>query len=159
MRRSLGFLLLVAFAATALADIQDPPAADYGPTRKLGRGVSNIFFAADDGALFSVMVSNSGGTVTSNSAKLMVTVPPAITAQPVNMAVAVGQTAKFSVTATGTAPFRYQWRKNGVDISGATKASYITPATTLADNGSVFAVTVSNSAGSASSNGATLTVN
>ncbi len=115
--------------------------------------------AADDGALFSVMVSNSGGTVTSNSAKLMVTVPPAITAQPVNMAVAVGQTAKFSVTATGTAPFRYQWRKNGVDISGATKASYITPATTLADNGSVFAVTVSNSAGSASSNGATLTVN
>ncbi|MBA3832312.1 MAG: exosortase system-associated protein, TIGR04073 family [Chthoniobacterales bacterium] len=44
MRRSLGFLLLVAFAATALADIQDPPAADYGPTRKLGRGVSNIFF-------------------------------------------------------------------------------------------------------------------
>ncbi len=44
MRRSLVFLLLVAFAATSLADIQDPPAADYGPTRKLGRGVSNIFF-------------------------------------------------------------------------------------------------------------------
>ncbi len=44
MRRSLVFLLLVGFAATSLADIQDPPAADYGPTRKLGRGVSNIFF-------------------------------------------------------------------------------------------------------------------
>ena len=38
------FVLLAGFAATSLADIQDPPAADYGPTRKLGRGVSNIFF-------------------------------------------------------------------------------------------------------------------
>lgn len=43
MRRSLVFLLLVGFAATSLADIQDSPAADYGPTRKLARGVSNIF--------------------------------------------------------------------------------------------------------------------
>ena len=42
-------LLLVAvgfaIATTALADIQDPPSNDYGPTRKLGRGVGNFFFA------------------------------------------------------------------------------------------------------------------
>ncbi len=44
MRRSLVFLLLVGFTASSLADIQDPPAADYGPTRKLARGVSNVFF-------------------------------------------------------------------------------------------------------------------
>ncbi len=48
MRRSLVFLLLVGFAATSLADIQDPPAADYGPTRKLARGVSNIFFGVTE---------------------------------------------------------------------------------------------------------------
>jgi beta-galactosidase len=48
--------------------------------------------------------------------------------------------------------------KNGVNISGATKASYKTPPTTLEDNGALFAVTVSNLAGSVISNNATLTV-
>lgn len=37
--------LIVGFAANALADIQDPPSNDYGPTRKLGRGLSNFFLA------------------------------------------------------------------------------------------------------------------
>lgn len=39
---------LVGFAAatSAMADIQDPPSNDYGPTRKLGRGVSNFLFAS-----------------------------------------------------------------------------------------------------------------
>jgi len=45
MKRSLLFLLFLGFAATAGADIQDPPAADYGPTRKLSRGIANIFLA------------------------------------------------------------------------------------------------------------------
>ena len=44
MNRLLIALLFAGFAATALADIQDPPAADYGPTRKLGRGLSNMIF-------------------------------------------------------------------------------------------------------------------
>lgn len=44
MRSLLVLLSLIAFAATSLADIQDPPSADYGPTRKLGRGVSNMLF-------------------------------------------------------------------------------------------------------------------
>ena len=44
MRRSLFLLLACGFAATSLADIQDPPAADHGPTRKLGRGLANMFF-------------------------------------------------------------------------------------------------------------------
>jgi putative exosortase-associated protein (TIGR04073 family) len=37
-----------AIAATALADIQDPPANDYGPTRKLGRGLGNFLFASSE---------------------------------------------------------------------------------------------------------------
>jgi putative exosortase-associated protein (TIGR04073 family) len=37
--------LVAAVASTALADIQDPPSNDYGPTRKLGRGLSNFFLA------------------------------------------------------------------------------------------------------------------
>jgi hypothetical protein len=73
--------------------------------------------------------------------------------------VTAGQTATFAVAATGTAPLSYQWQKNGTAISGATSSSYTTPATTSSDNGAQFTVTASNSAGSATSNAATLTVN
>jgi hypothetical protein len=84
--------------------------------------------------------------------------PPSITAQPVSADVTVGQTASFSVAVTGTAPFSYQWLKNGTAISGATSSRYTTPPTTDADNRALFVVVVSNSAGSATSNAATLNV-
>jgi acid phosphatase len=83
---------------------------------------------------------------------------PTITTQPASQTVTVGQTATFTVAATGTAPLSYQWRKNGTAISGATSSSYTTLATTSSDNGAQFTVVVSNSAGSATSNTATLTV-
>src|SRR5207302_11403801 len=83
---------------------------------------------------------------------------PQITAQPVNQTVTVGQTASFSVTATGTAPLSYQWNKNGAAISGATSSTYATAATTSSDNGAQFTVVVSNAAGSATSSAAMLTV-
>lgn len=84
---------------------------------------------------------------------------PAITTQPANQTVTAGQTATFMVVAMGTAPLNYQWQKNGTAISVATSASYTTPATTSSDNGAQFVVVVSNSAGSVTSNAATLTVN
>ena len=84
---------------------------------------------------------------------------PAITAEPASRTVTAGQTANFSVTASGTAPLTYQWRMNGTAISGATSSSYTTPATTISENASQFTVVVSNSAGSATSTAAVLTVN
>ncbi len=118
---------------------------------------------ADNGNQFSVVASNSAGKATSNPAMLTVTgssaTAPTITTQPANQAVAAGQTATFSVTATGTGPLSYQWQKGTTPISGATSATYTTPATTASDSGSQFSVVVSNSVGSATSNPATLTVN
>jgi hypothetical protein len=67
----------------------------------------------DNGAQFSVVVSNSVGSVTSSAATLTVNNPPTITTQPTGRSVLVGQTTSFSVTATGTGPLSYQWRKNG----------------------------------------------
>jgi hypothetical protein len=116
----------------------------------------------DNGSTFSVVVTNSAGSATSNNATLTVNAAataPSITSQPANQTVTAGQTAMFSVTASGTAPMSYQWRKNGVNISGATASSYTTPATTSTDSGSAFSVLVTNSAGSATSNNAMLTVN
>ncbi|HEV3421945.1 MAG TPA: DUF4082 domain-containing protein [Candidatus Acidoferrum sp.] len=115
--------------------------------------------STDNGALFTVVVSNSVGKVTSGSATLTVNSSPAITAQPVSKTVIAGQTATFAVTATGTAPLSYQWSKNGTAISGATSASYTTPAETTADNGAQFSAVVSNAAGSVTSSAATLSVN
>jgi hypothetical protein len=83
---------------------------------------------------------------------------PSITTQPANQSVKVGQTATFSMAASGTTPLNYQWQRNGTAISGATAASYTTPATTSSDNGSTFAVVVTNSAGNTKSNAAVLTV-
>jgi PKD repeat protein len=83
---------------------------------------------------------------------------PVITTQPANQTVAAGQTATFSVVASGTAPLTYQWKKNGVAISGAISASYTTPSTTASDNGATFVCVVSNAVGIATSNPATLTV-
>jgi len=118
--------------------------------------------SADNGAQFVVVVSNSAGSVTSNAATLTVTasaVSPSITTQPANQTVTAGQTATFTVVATGTSPLSYQWQKNGTAISGATSATYTTPATTSSDNGAQFVVGVSNVAGNVTSNAATLTVN
>ena len=83
---------------------------------------------------------------------------PSITTQPANVSVTGGNTATFSVAASGSAPLSYQWQKNGTAIQGATSASYTTPAVSSSDNGATFAVVVSNSAGSVTSNNATLTV-
>src|SRR5256714_1549714 len=86
-------------------------------------------------------------------------VVPSISTQPASQTVTAGQTATFTVVATGTAPLSYQWRKSGTAISGATAPTYTTPATTSADSGAQFTVVVTNTAGSVTSNAATLTVN
>ena len=117
--------------------------------------------SADNGSTFQVKVSNAAGTTPSNTVTLTVNpapVAPTITTQPTNQSVTAGQTATFSVTATGTAPLSYQWSKNGANISGATSSSYTTQATTSADNGSTFQVTVSNAVSTTPSATATLTV-
>ncbi|HYL82938.1 MAG TPA: immunoglobulin domain-containing protein [Candidatus Angelobacter sp.] len=118
--------------------------------------------SADNGEKFDVVVSNSAGSVTSNQVTLTVSAAsaaPTITTQPANQTVTAGQTATFTVTASGTAPLAYQWQMNATDIINATAASYTTPVTTTANSGEQFRVMVSNSAGNITSNTATLTVN
>ncbi|MHB8503922.1 MAG: immunoglobulin domain-containing protein, partial [Candidatus Acidiferrales bacterium] len=116
----------------------------------------------DSGSTFTVVVSNTAGTVTSAAATLTVNpapIAPTITTTPANQTVTAGQIATFTVVAAGTAPLSYQWQKNGVSISGGTSASYTTPATATTDSGSTFTVVVSNTAGTVTSAAATLTVN
>lgn len=115
--------------------------------------------SAYNGVKYQVYIKNSYGAITSKSALLTVTSTPtlAITTQPVAQSVTAPATATFSVTATGS-NLSYQWQKNGVNVGGATGSAYTTPATTVADNGSTFRVTVSNGVTSLTSQSALLTV-
>ena len=66
--------------------------------------------------------------------------------------------AAFSVTASGTTPLSYFWRRNGTPIAGANASSYTTNNVQLADSGSQFSCLVSNAYGSILSSNALLTV-
>src|SRR5882672_9094448 len=105
-----------------------------------------------------ISASYGGVTLTATLTVNPAGVAPSITAQPVSQTVTAGQTATFSVTASATAPLRYQWQRNGGEIGSATSPSYTTPATSTSDNGAQFTVVVTNSVGSVTSNMATLTV-
>jgi Abnormal spindle-like microcephaly-assoc'd, ASPM-SPD-2-Hydin/Immunoglobulin domain len=111
-----------------------------------------------NGTLTFTRANGSAITASLNGFGVQPVAPPSIATQPVSRTVTAGQTATFSVSATGTAPLSYQWGKNGTAISGATSPSYTTPATTSSDNGEKYTVVVGNSMGSATSNAATLTV-
>lgn len=65
-----------------------------------------------------------------------------ITGEPADALVLAGQPATFHVSVSNPQGVTYQWRRNGVDIPGATQATYTTPALPLADDGTGYAVLV-----------------
>ena len=69
---------------------------------------------------------------------------PEITQQPGNITGFVGQAATFNLATQGVSPLSFQWKRNGVSITGATRSSYTTAALTLADDGAKFSVTRSS---------------
>ena len=107
----------------------------------------------DDGSLYYL----ARGTGSVMKIRYSSNLSPVITTQPQSQLISVGYPVTFSVAASGSAPYSYQWKRNGVNISGATASSYKFTAT-LADDGTQFRVRVSNAYGSVLSNAATLSV-
>ena len=105
--------------------------------------------------LYSVRVTNAAGTTASTGATLAII--PAITTQPVALVKVAGQPAVFSVVATGTGPLSYQWYKDGVQIAGATAASYGISAVSAQHIGN-YSVKISNALGQVTSQSAGLSV-
>lgn len=110
-----------------------------------------------DQGTYTVKVTNAGGTVTSSSAVLLLSLPPGITSQPQDQAVAVGQTPAFSLVVSGTAPFTYQWFFKGKPLPGQTNYVCTIANAQLSDSGA-YTVSVTNAAGVATSSNAQLTV-
>jgi hypothetical protein len=95
-----------------------------------------------DAGIYDVVVSNACGSVTSDTVRVTVKERPRITQQPpASLTVCVGQSVTLRVTATGTG-LRYQWRRNGTPIPGATQSSYTIAAVQPADSG-IYDVVVS----------------
>lgn len=115
---------------------------------------------ADNGAVYSLKGTNAAGSVTTVTAKLTVSatpIPPTLAFAPQDTTVDSGDTAVFTVSVTGSAPFTYQWKRNGQAIAGATASTYaITTVDT--DDGALFSVTVSNAGGTLQTEAAKLTV-
>jgi hypothetical protein len=111
-----------------------------------------------DAGNYHVAVSNVVGTVASVAVALTINTPPAVVLDPVSLSLSAGSLASFSVSATGTAPLTYQWRRNGAPIAGATSANY-SIGSAQASHAASYDVVVSNVAGSVTSAPATLAIN
>ncbi len=108
------------------------------------------------GTLKNNLAQQFGLIITGSTAEPPPPTAPTITTHPASQSVALGGSVTFSVTASGTAPFTYQWRKNEQPINAATSSTLTLANVKSIDAGS-YDVVVTNSVGSATSNAATLT--
>jgi hypothetical protein len=99
---------------------------------------------------YSVIVSNSAGSITSTQAMLFVLTAPVILAAPTNLAVRVGHDAAFNVIATGAPLLAYQWRFNGTNLPGTT-ATNLTVAGAQDANAGAYNVVITNTYGAITS--------
>jgi hypothetical protein len=113
---------------------------------------------SSDAGDYRVIVTNADGAITSAVARLTVLVPPAITLQPASFpTLSLGSRVSNRIAASGTAPLSYQWRLDGTNLPGETKASLVIADLELPNAGAYTAV-VTNSLGSVTSAVVTLVI-
>lgn len=129
-----------------------PGTVPFGPISFLGRidEVSLYSRALSSTEIQAIYLAGTAGKCLSG--------PPVISQQPTSQAVFVGSNTTFNVSATGTAPFTYQWSMDGTNIPGATGDS-LDLTNLQAINAGTYAVAITNSLGFAISSNAVLTVN
>lgn len=156
---------LAAVASNDDAELPQPGVSN--PQRKR---TSIVTFAAASGTTYSIAVDGWGSasdgdlftytgaiTLNLNFDGSIGTTSPAITTHPISQSIPVGTSVTFTGAASGNPAPSFQWKKSGVNIAGATNASYTIAVVSANDAGS-YSVVASNSAGSATSNAALLTV-
>ncbi len=119
--------------------------------------IDSVTFA-DTGKMFKCIVTNFADSITSSVAELTVVLgPPEIVTHPKDTIAIERQPASFSVEYIGS-EVNIQWQKNGVNIPGATNATYTINETPVSDNDALFKCIITNDAGEVISNEAKLTV-
>jgi uncharacterized delta-60 repeat protein len=143
------------------------PTTTYYQWRKNGSDIAgatgmsytlNNVQLADSGT-YAVFASNAAGGTTSSNAFLLVGLAPAITQQPVSLVVTQGQSASFTVVASGS-PLNYFWQKIGQNqnFTGATNAT-LTFANAVFTNSGTYSCLITNFLGKVTTTNVTLTVN
>jgi hypothetical protein len=111
----------------------------------------------DDGSLY--YLARGGGSTTGTVLRITYgAAAPSITTHPSDQSASPGGSATFTVAASGTPPLRYQWQRNGANISGATSTTYTLSPVQASDDNAEFVAVVTNSFGTATSQIAHLTV-
>jgi len=123
-----------------------------------GYPLSALTFLGQAGESYQIAVEGTGAPSDYTlGLKQSFPAAPEIQASPVGTTIPTRRTTAFSVTAGGTIPLRYQWRKDGQDIPGATNTAF-TITSTQTTNSGVYSVVITNNYGSVVSSGAALTV-
>jgi alpha-tubulin suppressor-like RCC1 family protein len=130
--------------------------ADISKATNASYFIANV--QTNDVALYTVAVSNAAGMAVSDPAGLIVNIPAEIIVEPQSVTATAGSNVSFSVTAIGTLPLRYKWRKNGSTIFGATSSRY-SIANVQSSDAATYDVVVDNDYGMDTSSPAVLSVN
>lgn len=103
-------------------------------------------FSLSDVGAYRVVITNADGSVSSTSVQLTYGIPPTIVTQPTSRTVVVAGSTTFSVDVSGTAPFTFQWKRNGEPVVGATSRIY-TISPVIPDDAGAYTVDISNISG------------
>jgi hypothetical protein len=107
---------------------------------------------SSDSGVYTLVATNSVGSVTSSPVAVTVAAPvrPVIYELPPTLTVPAGETLQLNASVTGTLPITYQWKKDGVVITGSTSPYWSKSNAAAADSGS-YTLTATNAAGSTTS--------
>lgn len=126
-----------------------------------GTGAAISFGLQTAAGTYTVVATNTVAGCTRNqtgSATVTIITAPSISANPSSQAICLGSSVTFSVTASGSSP-TYQWRKNGVNIGGATSSSYTIASVAAGDAANYDVVVSVAGCSSVTSTAATLSIN
>lgn len=123
---------------------------------------SRMEFQVEANRTYLAVVDGVGGARGSVHLNYQLTAAPAATApgvtrQPADLTVTEGDPARIEVEAMGTEPLTYQWRRDGMPLSGATSRAFVLDTTSTLDSGG-YDVLIANAAGTVTSATARLTV-
>ncbi len=123
-------------------------------TNITGATASSLDFSAvsvGDAATYSVLATNGAGAAVSENAMLYVQSAPVITTQPIAQAATLGSSTRFTAAVAALPGATLQWKKNGVNVAGATSAVLLFSSVTSSDVG-LYKLEATNALGSATSN-------
>jgi len=146
--------ILKVTATSSKGTLIPTPKISYTSPNKTGTLTFKPAYNATGSATITVTVNDGGASnnVISRSFTIAVVNPsmPQITQQPTNVVALTNSSVSMSVVVSGKAPFKYQWKYNGVNITGATKATLTLNAVKTSQSGG-YAVQISNAYGAVNS--------